>query len=405
MQGSRVKRAYVSVAVLLLVVALFAVTMATPIFSSTNDFSIYNTSWNGASNIAVATYQLGRFAPALTVEATGTDLTIINSDLFEMDLDPTTDVLMILGPTKSFTTAESGLVGAFVKAGGLLVLADDFGTGNGLLVGMGASSRFSGKLMMDLSFDRSPEFSVCFDLKEDPLTANVSRLLMNYPTSISVSGSGTTVIAESSVASWLDSDGDRTRDLGEPQGPFPLIVRERMGSGSILLLSDPSILINGMIDQLDNGVFADNLVTDICSLRLAVYFDESHRDYFDPITATTQLTAEISDSDKFHVLIVAFVLLVWVTTDYIGRLVGTVVQGMRRIWGRILRLLGRNAIEPEPVAPETVEELLAKMMELHPEWKVGLLRHALRERNRHNEFLGKLTEKTTLIDHAKSDSE
>ena len=401
----RIKRAYISAAVLLLAVALFAVTMATPAFSSTNDFSIYNTGWNGASDIAVATYHLGRFAPALTVEATGTDLTIVNFDLFEMDLDPATDVLMVMGPTKTFTASESALVGSFVTAGGLLVLADDFGTGNSLLQGMGASSRFSGKLMMDLSFDRSPEFSVCFDLKDDPLTVNVSRLLMNYPTSVSVSGPGTTAIAQSSVASWLDSDGDRTRDLGEPQGPFPLVVRERMGSGSILLLSDPSMLINGMVDELDNGVFADNLVTSMCSLRSSVYFDESHRDYFDPITATTEFTAEISDSDKFHVLIVAFALLVWISTDIIDRLVGTIVRGMRRVWGRLLRLVGREAREPEPIAPDTIDELLAEMMELHPDWKAGLLRHALRERQRHNEFLGKLTEKPTLLGRTRSDTE
>jgi hypothetical protein len=401
----RIKRVYISVAVLLLAVALFAVTMATPAFSASNDFSIYNTGWNGASNIAVATYKLGRFAPALTVEATGTDLTIVNFDLFEMDLDPATDVLMVIGPTRTFTSAESALVGVFVTEGGLLVLADDFGTGNNLLAGMGASSRFSGKLMMDLSFDRSPEFSVCFDLREDPLTANVSRLLMNYPTSISVSGSGTTVIAESSVASWLDSDGDRTRDLGEPQGPFPLIARERIGQGSILLLADPSMLINGMVDELDNGVFADNLVTEACSLRSAVFFDESHRDYFDPITATTELTAEISDPDKFHILAVSFVLLLWASTDVVDRLVGSVVRGVRRVWRRLLRLLGRRPKELEPVVPETVDELLAKVMGLHPDWKAGLLRHALRERRRHDEFLGKLKGGATLLDRTRPENE
>ena len=73
-------------------------------------------------------------------------------------------------------------------------------------------------------------------------------------------------IASSSIASWLDSDANRAQDIGEPKGPFPVIARERLGQGSIILLSDPSVLINGMREQLDNAVLADNLLLEVGEL-------------------------------------------------------------------------------------------------------------------------------------------
>ncbi|MEM4263051.1 MAG: DUF4350 domain-containing protein, partial [Thermoplasmata archaeon] len=277
---AEIKRGYVAATAMTLAVAFLALTMVTPVLSSTADFSIFNTGWNGTSRFAISTYESGKLAPTFKMQYTGSDLDIVRLGLEEIELDPVAGALVIIGPDVEFSEKEGQIVREFVTAGGVLLLADDFGTANSLLSGMGAESRFSRKLVMDLAFDKKPEFSVCFDFEEDPITRNVTTILLNYPSSVVPGKTNSKTVVWTSVASWQDTNGDHDFSYGEPWGPFPLVVRERMGNGEIILLSDPSLLINGMRDRLDNAVISDNLIAEISGLRTKVYFDESHRQYF-----------------------------------------------------------------------------------------------------------------------------
>jgi hypothetical protein len=386
----KLRRGYIALALMMATIGLFMLTMLSPVLSTSTDFSIYNSGWNGTSGIAVSTYELGNFAPTLATQASGTDVTIVHLSLQELDLSSATDTLMIIGPSKAFSSSDGAVVRQFVTGGGILVLADDFGTGNGLLEAIGASSRFSGKLLMDLSFDRRPEFSVCFNFADDdPLTTDLSKILLNHPSSITVSGANSTVIAESSIASWLDTDGDSTRDVGEPKGPFPILAKERVGSGTIILLSDPSVLINGMMTQLDNGILASNLINVACDERISVFFDESHRVYFDPVTVATQVTGDLSFASKMHIMSVSFVLLLWVSTDLIDRGARWVIDLLRSLRRAVLRLFGRKTPEAEPGPVKSQEEMLRELSEAHPEWRLGLLRHVMAERERHSTYVRK----------------
>ncbi len=394
----RLRRVYVALALMMATVGLFLIAMLSPVLSTTTDFSIYNSGWNGTSDLAVSTYELGNFAPTLATLASGTDVTIVHLSLQELDLNPTTDTLMILGPSRAFSTSDGDVVRNFVTKGGVVVLADDFGTGNGLLEMIGSKSRFSGKLLMDLSFDRRPEFSVCFNFADDPLTVDLSRILLNHPSSITVDAPNASVIAESSIASWLDSDGDSARDVGEPKGPFPIIVKERVGTGTLILLSDPSALINGMVTQLDNGILASNLVSVACDHRTSVFFDENHRAYFDPVAATTQITGELSFINKMHLLGVAFVLLLWVSTDLMDRAFLQILGLYRRFRRAILRLFGSRHPEVESRPAKTPEQLLREVSDKHPEWRLGLLRHVIAERERHSGYIKKVGERAQSED-------
>jgi hypothetical protein len=394
----RVRRGYVAGILMMATIGLFLFAMVSPVVSSTTDFSIYNSGWNGTSSLAVATYELGRFAPSFAVKTTETDMTIVHLNLEQIELVPQTDVLMVLGPTKPYSSVDGQIVGDFVRAGGVLVLADDFGAGNSLLEAMGASSRFSGKLLMDLSFDKRPEFSVCFNFEDDPLTAGVTKMLLNHPSSITVSGVNTTVVAESSIASWLDSDGDSVRDLGEPKGPFPVVARERMGTGKIILLSDPSVLINGMITQLDNSIFADNLIVTASDARDSVFFDESHREYFDPIAVTTQITGDLSLIDKANILCVAFVLLIWVSTDVIDRAVIRTMRASRKLVRKVLSLFGRRLPDIDEREQLSAEEMIEEIAARHPDWKLGLLRHTIAESRRHGDHVRGVSQRKALAE-------
>lgn len=382
---ARLARGYVSLLVLASATVLLMVSMFAPVVSSSEDFAIYNTGWNGTSGLAVSTFQLGKFSPSFQLAKTGTSLEVVQMALGDLDLDPSSSALAIIGPSTSFTASESELVGTYVREGGILLLADDFGTGNSLLEGMGAQSRISGKLAMDLAFNKKPEFSVCFDLRPDPLTRNVTALLLNYPSSIDIDPATTKPIAYTSVASWLDLNNDMLQEYGEPRGPFVVMARENFGSGSIILMSDPSVLINGMQEYLNNSGLSNNIVAEISEGRTSVFFDESHRNYFNPVAITMEFTGSISTNAKAGIVLVAFVLVLWLTTDYVDRAISLAVRKTLAAYAWLTRLIFRTHRGPaEPVAL-TAEELERRLSELHPEWRQGMLRYVLKESERQSE--------------------
>ena len=361
--------------------------MVSPVLSSSADFSIFNTGWNGTSGLAVSTYKAGKFLPSFELHSTGGEVDFIRFGLEDFELDPSSEALAIIGPTEEFSSAEGAFVGEFVTAGGTLLLADDFGSANTLLEGMGAGSRFSKKLVIDLSFEKSPEFPVCFDIVPDALTDNVTSLQLNYASSIVVGGSAD-ILARTSLASWSDTDGDRMQDFGEPSGPFVVLARERLGSGEIVLLSDPSILINGMASRLDNDLLASNLLAVVSDGRAGLYFDESHRDYFDPVTISTEVTGAIPGNVKAALFALAFVLALWIATDVVDRawswLRGAASSTLSSIASR---LFGRKKEQRDE--ERSLEDIVRELSEAHPEWRPGLVRYVVSEKRRHDAHVEK----------------
>lgn len=384
---SRIGKGYAAVAVMAVAITLLLVSMTAPAISTTEDFSIFNSGWNGTSDLALMTYKAGKFAPSFQVESTGTDITVTQVDLTTIAPDPGYSALIIIGPSEAFTDSEGKLIGDFVKGGGKLLLADDFGTANTLLAKMNATSRFSGDLVLDLSFEKQPEFSVVFDIRPDPMTTNVTTMLLNYPSSITVDRATTTVLANTSIASWRDTNGNKLEDLAEPKGPFPVLARERLGQGSIILLSDPSVLINGMNGYMDNGVFGENLIAEVCKDRTEVYFDESHRTFFDPVTATVEFAGQVSTSAKATLAVTAFVLTLWIATDLVDNAVLWVARKVKYAASFVIGIVTgpfsrRRAAEPRKKL--TLEESIEKVTKEHPEFRPGLVRYMLRERDRHS---------------------
>ncbi len=385
---ARVRRGYIAATALVAVIGLAVLSMVAPVVSTTEDFSIFNTGWNGTSGLAISTYETGNFVPSFRVDASGTDVAIAELGFAELGLDPATDAVAVIGPSEAFTAADGQVMGAFVRAGGVLLLADDFGTGNSLLAAMGAQSRFSGKLVLDLSFDKRPEFPVCYDIRADQLTVNVITLQLNHASSV-VPGAGSTALAYTSAASWLDADGDGEYGAGESMGAFPVLAREELGGGTVVLLSDPSVLINGMTGYLDNARFADNLVTYLCSARSAIYFDESHRTFFDPVTVTTEITGAVPDHAKVVLVVVAGVLALWLVTDVIDRAGAWAWRGLRRLSARIVGMVTRKPVEAPPEPQKSVEQMVDELKKAHPDWREGLIRYVVTERRRHGDFLAK----------------
>ena len=254
---------------------LLLFSLSAPIITTNSDFSIYNQDWNGCSDLAVRTYRLGKFTPNLEV-ADGRELQVTQKSLNSYSIKSNSSTFMILGPKETFSTTEIDYIDNFLKSGGTVLLADDFGSGNSLLNGLNTTSRFGNRPLLDLSFDKRPDFSVVFDIREHEITKGVNSLMLNNPTYVSP-GENAVSLFNTSKASWIDSNENGTYELDENKGKFPVMTLERYGKGELILLSDPSILINSMLDRLDNRKFSNQLLSYVSQQKTDIVFDESHR--------------------------------------------------------------------------------------------------------------------------------
>ena len=205
---------------------------------SDEDFRVENPSWNGVSWLAGSGFTMVESLRELPGPAAGSTLVVV--------------------PYADFTPADVSRLEDYVRRGGRLVLADDFGFGNSLLEAMGIAARFSGVPLLDPLFSyRNPSLPRVTRFAADPLTDGLEELVLNHPTGIV--GADGLVLATSSSFSFLDEDGDGGPDAGEPAGPVPVVVRQGLGSGEVLLVSDPSLFINSMTGLGDNRRFIENL--------------------------------------------------------------------------------------------------------------------------------------------------
>ena len=388
MISPRAKRLYVISATIALSVLILGMSLLAPILSTAEDFSIYNTGWNGTSALAKSARSAGRLVPTFTIAATDSNLEVVHLPLDSFQLDPDSSSLIIIGPSKPFTPSEGKLVGDFVRKGGHLLLADDFGSGNSLLRAMNATSEFSGYLLLDLAYEKQPEFSVCFDFNSDNnVTMGVTTVLMNYPTTV-VPGRNTTVLARSSIASYEDVNQDRLRTWSDPIGPFPVIAIERLGLGQILLISDPSIFINGMLKQAQNELLANNSMYFLSGSSENVFFDESHRNYFDPVSISILAIGQMSAEAKIAVVAIMTFVLLSLLTEYPRMASRRIFNRIARLWHGVFGRLFQKKKVPETTERLTDDELIVAVMERHPEWRRSMLRMLLAQAEYHRKTKG-----------------
>ncbi len=208
-------------------------------------YFVANSGWNGTS-------ELGRrgFLP-------------VSEDMAKALSSPDAiGVLLILGPSHEFSRVDAELMGGFVKRGGMLVIADNLGSGNGLLELLGLPVRFDGRLLMDTLFYRKqPVFPLVFELPQSEFSIGIDELALNHATALNVrDSSNVKVLAQSSRFSFLDNNQDGKKDFEEPAGPFPVWAEVQLGRGSILLFSSPVSFTNGMIHEGQNRILIENVI-------------------------------------------------------------------------------------------------------------------------------------------------
>ncbi len=269
------KESMKKITVYVVVISVFALivflSVAAPILMNSADFSIYNPGWNGCSDLAVRTSELGRIRPNIEL-AEGKSTEITQRELTGYDVEPYDTSILIIGPDQEFTEGEKEFLDDFLREGGRLMLADSYGTGNTLLEGLDTNSSFYSDPVLDLAFDKEPHFGIAYDVEEHELTQNVSHVMLNNPTGIDKDEEAVSLL-NSSRASWMERDGEKIRE-----GPFPLLTVEGYGEGELILVSDPSLFINSMRDKMDNDIFVQNMLLYLSEGRENMIFDESKRE-------------------------------------------------------------------------------------------------------------------------------
>ncbi|MEM4728190.1 MAG: DUF4350 domain-containing protein [Thermoplasmata archaeon] len=179
--------------------------------------------------------------------------------------------LAIIGLEKPYLSTEIEAIVDFVKDGGSLLLADDFGYGGALASRFGVG--ISGRRLWSASFERNPAF-VRVNVSLDGVEYTI---LLNEPTALESVSVGE-VLALTDEESWLDNNSNGERDIDEDSASYAVAAWIRHGYGSVLIFSDPGIFINDMWTRADNARFIMNCIRKFFPDAREFIFEESrHR--------------------------------------------------------------------------------------------------------------------------------
>ena len=316
----------VSYAFLLFVgITLLILPTAIVTIKTSAQFSMFNPRWDGCSEFAKLLNERGSVVPLMYP---------YNS----IGLGGYKGILVIVGPNMEFSPLEAEEVKIFLENGGTLFLADDFGTGNSLLEKLGINTRFSKEPLKDLFYSKKSEFPVVVRIEEPELAVGVDKLILNVP-SVIVSNKGEILSSKVSI-------------VGKNMRSYPILVELKYKRGKIILLSDPSILINDMSNY--NRRFIVNLIDYIGSGTF--YFDESHHYDFNPYSVTTAYIHRELDREKaFQVFIVVSALAILIESGIINR----IIKSISRIFSKKEEELVKDL--PEWVDIALVERIVSEI--------------------------------------------
>jgi hypothetical protein len=224
-------------------------------------FTVFNTDWNGGSQLETE-----------ATEVNATTEVLVNTERYTT-VSANDTVAFVLSPDRPYERAERRHLADFVRRGGTLVIAEDFGTNsNSLLETVGANARFDGRPLRDEQYNfRSPAMPVADNGTETAVTDTTTTLTLNHGTAIRPNGS--TVGLTSSQLAYLDDNRNQELDEDERVDAYPVLTVESVGNGRVVAVSDPSVFLNVMLERPGNRAFTRGLLRE-----KQVLFDLSHAD-------------------------------------------------------------------------------------------------------------------------------
>lgn len=326
---------------LISLIVLSALTGGVAVATSSASFGSYNPDWDGSRSLRL-------------LAQSEAETTLARSTAAYQERPANRTTAIILSPQTEYSPSDISNLESFLNEGGTIVIAGDFGEqANRLLSGIGVKSRIDGRLVRDEQvYFRSPALPVANNISQ-PLNEHVSSLTLNHGTVIDP-GQNASVLARTSGYSYLDVNGNGELDETETLSSHPVVVSESVGNGSVMVVSDPSIFINTMLDREGNTAFATYLVTQSDHILL----DYSHSTS-PPLAALIVLI--LQESWLLQVLLGGLLLLgIAVVTESDG--IGAWIRDFRR---------DEDARKDETVSTDTVVKAVASQQ---PEWEADELR-------------------------------
>src|SRR5689334_15100484 len=210
-------------AFLLLVLVLFV-----PASASAAPFDLAGGDWEGGTELVrLARAELGAARVVATTQLDFTELT-------------PEDGLLLLYPERSLDVDE---LSKFMRAGGRVIMLDDFGRGESLLQNFGMKRVPSPRQPAE-SLRHNPQLPLAEPASAHPVVADVNRVVLNHPTGL--------VHPDLSPVLRIRAAG------GEPE--VVVAVAGAVGQGRLLAVGDPSIVMNSMLRYAGNKSFARGLI-------------------------------------------------------------------------------------------------------------------------------------------------
>ena len=275
---------------------LLIVPTAVPMMKTSADFCMLSTEWNGCSQFAKVLAERG-------------NLVWIMYPYNTLDLDEK-GVLIVVGPDVDFSSLEIDAVSNFLNRGGTLLLADDFGTANTLIAGLGIDGKFYDRPLGDIFYCKRADFPVVARIEDQKLSYGVEKLVLNVPSVI--------------TGSEGEAFSSKVSVVGGKRRSYPIMAETRYGEGRVILLSDPDIVINDMMAE--NRNFVENLVAYLGSDLF--YFDDAHHPDFNPYSITAvYVHRELDRGKAFMVFTFVAALLLFLE----GGIAGIIVRAIGRL--------------------------------------------------------------------------
>lgn len=201
---------------------------AGPASAGPTDYLPDNLSWNGTSELASL--------------ARGRGFQIELLEQLDWSTLPADAALVVLYP---LTELAAGDVVTFIHGGGRIVVADDFGVSDDMLRSLGIQRRGGSAIEADHYHSGNPHLPIASSGPDrHPIVRGVGQIVTNHP-------------------AYLTSSGGHLRLMEFSPGGGQLLLaatRPNASGGSLIALSDPSVLINGMLRFRGNLTLASNLM-------------------------------------------------------------------------------------------------------------------------------------------------
>lgn len=269
-------------AIMLIVgISLMVMPLSVPVFKSNAEYSVLNTDWNGVSSFGKLLYSKGEIAPILTTYDS-------------LNLGERKGTLIILGPNLDFTGEEIAELRGFLENGNTIILADDFGTGNQILEGLGLEERFAKGELITPIYSKNHHYPITAEIRDSKLSKNVEKIVMYDPSIILNPQNALVYTPNSSI-------------FKNGYGAFAVVDRIEYGDGEIILISDPDIFTNSLFRE--NEEFIKNLLD---YANGPFYLDEVHHRDFNPYSSGTITIRRAVNKELvfYYVLFVAVIAFI-----------------------------------------------------------------------------------------------